>query len=199
MDFQDVIRRRRMIRRYDPDRQIPSEVVDRILDNALHAPSAGFTQGWGFLLLQGPDEIARFRSAVTPTENADRWFAAEVDAPVLVVAHSNKSAYLDRYAQDDKGLTDRSDAHWPAPYWDIDAGFASLLMLLTAVDADLGACFFGIPPDRIEAYRQAFDVPDRFHPVGVVSIGYPSEPATRGASTRRKPVQDVVHRGRWGR
>ena len=58
------------------------------------------------------------------------------------------SAYLDRYALPDKGFTDRSDAWWPAPYWDIDAGFASLLMLLTAVDAGLGACFFGMPVER---------------------------------------------------
>lgn len=65
----------------------------------------------------------------------------DVDAPLLIVAHSNKDAYLDRYARPDKGFTDRSDAWWPVPYWDIDTGFASLLMLLTAVDAGLGVCF----------------------------------------------------------
>jgi hypothetical protein len=36
-----------------------------------------------------------------------------------------------------------SESHWPVPYWDIDAGMAALLMLLTAVDG-LGACFFGV-------------------------------------------------------
>ena len=37
------------------------------------------------------------------------WFAANVDAPLLIIPHSNKDAYLDRYAQPDKGFADRSD------------------------------------------------------------------------------------------
>jgi hypothetical protein len=44
-----------------------------------------------------------------------------------------------RYAEPDKGFVDRSDAWWSAPYWDIDPGFASRLVLLTAVDHGLGA------------------------------------------------------------
>ena len=67
---------------------------------------------------------------------------------------SNKSAYLDRYAEPDKGWTDRDECRWPVPYWDVDAGMAALLMLLTAVDEGLGACFFGIPPERIAAFRR---------------------------------------------
>jgi len=85
---------------------------------------------------------------------------------------------------------------WPAPYWDIDTGFASLLMLLTAVDEGLGACFFGLPVDRIEAYRRAFDAPDHFRPIGAISIGY-SDEQPRDFSSRRRPLPDVFHRGRW--
>ncbi|MQA27358.1 MAG: nitroreductase family protein, partial [Micromonosporaceae bacterium] len=44
MECQDVIRRRRMVRNYVSDRPVPPEVVDRILDNAVRAPSAGFSQ-----------------------------------------------------------------------------------------------------------------------------------------------------------
>ncbi|HEU4426812.1 MAG TPA: nitroreductase family protein [Pilimelia sp.] len=193
MEFQEVVRRRRMVRRYDPDRSISPEIVDRIVRNALRAPSAGFSQGWGFLVLDTPEDLARFRTAVRPDADADNWFAAAVEAPLLIVPHANKDAYLDRYAQPDKGFT----GEWPAPYWDIDTGFASLLMLLTAVDAGLGACFFGIPVERLAAYREAFGVPDRFRPIGAVSIGYPAEPA-RDLRDRRKPVGEVVHRGRWG-
>ena len=47
------------------------------------------------------------------------------NAPLLIVPHSHKDAYLDRYAEADKGFVDRSDAGWPAPYWDIDTGFAA--------------------------------------------------------------------------
>ena len=140
-----MVRHRRMVRSYDTSRPVPPEVIDRIVHNAQRAPSAGFSQGWGFLVLDNPADVARFRDAVRPEDHPENWFAANVDAPLLVIAHSNKDAYLDRYAEPDKGFTDRSDAWWPAPYWDIDTGMASLLMLLTAVDAGLGACFFGIP------------------------------------------------------
>ena len=71
-------------------------------------------------------------------------------APVVIVALSCKAAYLDRYAEPDKGWTDRDETRWPAPYWDIDTGMAALLVLLTAVDEGLGACFFGVPPERID-------------------------------------------------
>jgi nitroreductase len=197
MEFQEVIRRRRMVRRYDLDRPVPREVVDRILHNALRAPSAGFAQGCGLLVLDRPADIELFRTTVRPDEAPHRWMAATVAAPLLIVPHANKEVYLDRYARDDKGMTHRPEGWWPAPYWDIDAGFSSLLMLLTAVDAGLGACFFAIPVDRIEALQKAFDVPPESRPIGAISIGYPKDSATdlRGM---RKPVAQQVHRGRWG-
>jgi hypothetical protein len=71
-------------------------------------------------------------------------------------------------------------------------------MLLTAVDAGLGACFFGIPARRIGAYRAAFGVPAQFTPIGAISIGYSDEPP-RDLSSRRKPMAETVHRGRWDR
>jgi len=98
MEFQDVIRRRRMVRQYDTDRPVPRDVVDRILQNGLRAPSAGFSQGWAFLVLDDPADVARFRDAVRPAEDPDGWFAARVEAPLLIVPHSNKDTYLDRYA-----------------------------------------------------------------------------------------------------
>ena len=103
-------------------------------------------------------------------------------APLLIVPLSDKSAYLDRYAEPDKGWTDRDESRWPVPYWDVDAGMAALLMLLTAVDEGLGACFFGVPPERIDAFRAAFGVPEDYRPVGCVSVGYPG--TTTGAHRR---------------
>jgi nitroreductase len=196
MEFQDVVRRRRMVRAYDTSRQVPEEVIDRIVQNGLRAPSAGFSQGWGFLVLDNPADVAKFREAVRPDSEPENWFAANVDAPLLVVAHSNKDVYLDRYALPDKGFVDRSDAWWPAPYWDIDTGFASMMMLLTAVDAGLGACFFGIPIERIDSYREAFGVPRQFMPIGAISFGYSYEPP-RDLRSRRKAATETVHRGRW--
>ena len=185
-----------MVRSYDTSRPVPPEVIDRIVHNALRAPSAGFSQGWAFLVLDNLADVARFRDSVRPQTDPEAWFAANVDAPLLIVPLSNKDAYLDRYAQPDKGFTDRSDAWWPAPYWDIDTGMASLLMLLTAVDAGLGACFFGIPVEQIGSFRAAFGVPPQFTPIGAISIGYSDEPA-RDLRKWRKPTAETVHRGRW--
>jgi nitroreductase len=66
------------------------------------------------------------------------------------------------------------------------------------VDEGLGACFFGIPPQRLGDYRAAFGVPDAFTPVGAITVGYPA-PDRRSPSLRRgrRPADEVVHRGRW--
>jgi nitroreductase len=203
MEFQDVVRRRRSVRSYDLSRPVPAEITERIIRNGLRAPSAGFSQGWAFLVLDTRAEVARFRDAVRPDTEPENWFAANVQAPLVIVALSNKDAYLDRYAQPDKGFTDRSDAWWTAPYWDIDTGFAALLMWLTATDAGLAACFFGLPIDRIGSFRSAFAVPGKYHPIGAISIGYDNEPARHVSATRertramRKPIGQTVHRGQW--
>jgi nitroreductase len=198
MEFQDVVLRRRMVRAYQ-DRPVPPAVRDRLLQNALHAPSAGFSQGWAFLVLEDGADRARFWAATAePDESPDSWLEGLQRAPLLVVALSHRDAYLDRYAEPDKGWSDRDEGRWPVPYWHIDTGFAALLMLLTAVDAGLGALFFGVPVERIDAFRAAFDVPAEYSPIGVVSIGYrapdrPSPSLRRG----RRPPAEVVHHGRW--
>src|SRR3712207_8035386 len=84
---------------------------------------------------------------------SDPWLQRMARAPLLVVVLSSKDAYLDRYAEPDKGWTDRDEARWAVPYWDVDAGMAALMVLLTAVDEGLGACLFGIPAERLDAFR----------------------------------------------
>lgn len=185
-----------MVRTFEK-RGVPREAIDRMLANAIRAPSAGFSQGWAFLVLE--DEQRRLFHEVTfPEEDRGdfRWPLNE--GPSLIVCLSNKDAYLDRYAEPDKGWTDRDPARWTAPYWDIDAGFAALLMLLTAVDEGLAAAFFGITATRVPAFKEAFGVPEPYHPVGVVAVGYsaPDEPSPSLRRGRRQ-VEEVVHWGKW--
>jgi nitroreductase len=199
VEFAEVVYRRRMVRNYDPDRPVPAEVVDKLLGYAVHAPSAGFSQGWGFLVLEDAADRERFWAATTPADaGVDLWLEGMRRAPVIVVAHSHRDAYLDRYAEPDKGWTDRDEGRWPVPYWHIDTGFASLLILLGAVDEGLGACFFGIPPERTAAYREAFGVPDALTPIGAITLGYRAADR-RSPSLRRgrRGVDAVTHRGRW--
>jgi nitroreductase len=201
MELSEAIRRRRMVRAYDPARGVPDDVVDLLLQNAIRAPSAGFSQGWDFLVLRSDDDRNRFWESTRedPDAEPDSWLQGLMTAPLLVVCLSDKDRYLDRYAEPDKGWTDRDEARWPVPYWDVDTGMAGLMMLLTAVDAGLGSCFFGIPPAAHAAFRSAFDVPANRTPVGVVSVGYPASDR-RSPSLRRgrRPVSDVAHDGRFG-
>jgi len=186
-----------MVRTYDA-RPVPAAAVSALLDAAVRAPSAGFTQGVSFLVLDEPAAVADFWALSATGESS--WLRAMRTAPVLVLVWTSREAYLDRYAEPDKGWADRDPERWSAPYWFVDAGMASMGLLLAAVDAELGACFFGVPPDRVAAIRAAFGVPPDQLSVGVVSLGYPApSQAVRGSPARRprQPRSELVHRGRW--
>jgi nitroreductase len=201
MEFQDVVRRRRMVRNY-ADRPVDPAIIDRALENATHAPSAGFSQGWAFLRLDTPGDVQRFWAASTDgTGQPDTWLTGMMRAPVVILPCSSKAAYLDRYAQPDKGWTDRDEARWPKPFWHMDAAMASLLILQTATDAGLGACFFGVNAPHEPRIREEFGIPDAFDPVGVITIGHPADSpgGAAGSPTRRPrtPWTGVVHHGSW--
>jgi nitroreductase len=201
MEFQDVVRRRRMIREY-ADTPVDPAFVDRALANAVRAPSAGFSQGWAFLVLDQRADVDRFwEVTTTPGVLPDSWLSGMQTAPVVIVPCSSKAAYLSRYAEADKGWTDEDEARWPVPFWHMDAAMASLLILLTAVDEGLGGCFFGIPPEHEAATRATFGIPDDFDPVGAITLGHraPDErPSGSPTARTRRPQAEVVHRGSWG-
>jgi nitroreductase len=198
MELSEAIRRRRMVRSYDPDRPVAPELIERLLDLAVRAPSAGFSQGWHFLVLAEEADRARFWAATTAGD-PDPWLLGMQSAPVLIVPLSSKSVYLDRYAEDDKGWTDRDEARWPMPYWHLDTAMASMLILLGAVDAGLGGCFFGVPVERVAALHAEFDVPPEWSAIGVISLGYPA-PDRRSPSLRRgrRSSASVVSYGSFG-
>ncbi len=197
MEFAEFVRRRRMVRSF-ADEEVDPAAVDRMHEHAVRAPSAGFTQGWAFLRLDTPDDVARFWRATSPDPDADNaWLRGMRRAPVLIVPLASEAAYLDRYAEPDKGWTDRDPARWPVPYWYVDTGMAALLVLLTCVDEGLGACLFGIPGERHDAFRAEFGVPADHTPLGALAIGHPAPGGARGSAGRGRRT-DVVHRGHWG-
>jgi nitroreductase len=196
MEFQDTVRKRRMVRNFE-DRPVAPGLVDRILANALRGPSAGFSQGFEFLVLEGVEQTDHFWKVVSPGREWEKaGWPGVYNAPLIIVPFSHKQTYIDRYAEPDKPWQDRDESHWPVPYWHIDTGFATMLILLTAVDAGLGALFFGLfdPP----ALRAAYDIPDGYDPIGAIAIGHPV-PDRRSGSLRRghRPQAQVVHRGGW--
>jgi len=198
VELSEVLRRRRMTRSYAPERPVPDAALELVLAAALRAPSAGFTQAVSLLVLTEAVDREVFWSATA--RGSSRWLTGMRTAPVLVPVWTDRNAYLDRYAEPDKGWSDRDPGRWSAPYWFVDAGMAAMAALLAATDLGLGACFFGVPVDRVDAVRAAFAVPEDQLSVGVLSLGYPAAAvATTGSATRRprKPAAALVHHSRW--
>ncbi len=196
VEFQDVVRRRRMVRRY-ADAPVDPGSLDRLLSNATRGPSAGFSQGTELLALSEPDDVALFWTATGAVPDAhNRWLDGMRTAPVVIVPLADESAYRRRYAEPDKARGRAQE--WPVPYWLVDTGMAALLVLQTAVDEGLGACFFALPAEHVDRFRVAFDIPHHLVPIGAITVGHrrddtgsPGSPARRGRRT------DRVHRGRY--
>ncbi len=198
MEFATVLRRRRMVRAFD-SRPVDPDVLERVLDAACRGPSAGFSQGLDLLVLVGPDRTSRYWDLAfpDPVERAHFRWPGLFAAPVLIVPLVASEAYLARYRQADKVGTDRTElAGWPVPYWWVDGGMAVMLALLSTVDEDLGALFFTLEhPDVVLA---AFGVPADRQALGTIALGHPASDERGRSSTRpRRPLDDVIHRGRW--
>jgi nitroreductase len=194
-----------MIRGFTTD-PLPEGTADRLLATASRAPSAGFSQGFSFLVLEGAEQCAPFwrllYEQAALADEAAAGEAAQVDAlsaaPLVIVPMASKDVYLNRYAQPDKAWTAQYEDRWAVPYWYIDTGFATLLILLAVVDSRLGAVFFG-PPD-IADFRAEFGVPPEWMPIGAIAVGYPdpaADPVRPARPSDRKSLAELVHRGRW--
>ena len=198
MDFTDVVGKRRMIRRFD-QRPVPPALIDRVLDTARRAPTAGFAQGVDFVVLDTPETVATFWEL---TDDPDDPLDAEDIAhgpTVIVLPIADKRRYLARYAEPDKiayGMD--QEVRWPVKFWEVDASMASMLALLAAVDAGLGGWFFGIVHGE-RALLDHLGVPDGIRPVGIIGIGYRAEDEARGGSgvRKRRPLGTQIHRNGW--
>jgi nitroreductase len=199
MQFTDVLRRRRMVRNFRPDPVDPA-ALQRILDAARRAPSAGFAQGVDLLVLEGADQTERFWACTfTPEARARFRWPGLFAAPVIVVPFSHAATYLARYAEPDKATTGlgASEERWPVPFWLTDAAMAAENVLLAVVDEGLGALFFGIFSD-VSELRAAFGVPDGYVPLGAIALGHPEpDEPSRSLARGRRPRDEVVHRGTW--
>jgi nitroreductase len=190
-----------MVRTFAPEPLAPG-TLEALVDLARRAPSAGHSQGWAFVGLEGPAETARYWDVALPEERRAgfRW-PGLVAAPALLVALLRPTAWVDRYAEPDKATTGlgAGPEAWPVPYWWVDAGMAVEHVLLGAVDAGLGACFFGLF-DHEPAVLAALGVPDGWRGVGTIAVGHPAddpdEPG-RSAARGRRPLSDVYHPGGW--
>jgi nitroreductase len=197
MELSEAVRRRRMVRHFTAEPVAP-EVIDRMLDLARHAPSAGFTQGQSFIVVTRPElkrKIARLCGEDDGYVRAGfHPFISE--APVLVIACTSEAAYHQRYQEADKLKEDGSEIEWPVPYWHMDIGCAVMILLLAAVNEGLAAGFAG--SHDLDALRQLLGMPADVTPVGVIPIGHRA-PDMHSPSLKRgrKPDAAYIHREQW--
>jgi nitroreductase len=185
-----------MVRHFGPE-PVSREVVDRVVSLAQHAPSAGFSQGCAYVVITNADSRKKIAALQGEEEYATSGFHKWIsEAPVNIVVCVSEKLYHDRYNEKDKLKENGTEIEWPTPYWFFDAGCASMIILLAAVDAGLAAAFSGV--SDVDGVKQFLGIPEDFHPVGVISIGHP-EIDVRSPSLRRgrRPSAQVVHFEHW--
>ena len=190
-------------------REVDAKLIEKIVDLAARAPSAGKTQGWHLLVLQG-EQVAKFWSVTFEPQRRDNFRWPQLfSAPLIAVAFADPDAYVERYSQADKastGLGAGTDA-WPTPYWTIDAAFSVMTMLLAIEDAGLGALFFAVFNGADELKRE-FGVPENLQLIGAIALGWASSESVDGASDlgsikgasasrSRRTASQIIHHQKW--
>jgi nitroreductase len=163
MEFMDVIRKRRSIRRYKPD-PVPEEEIKYIMEAARLAPSWANTQCWHFVVVTDPV----IKEKLGQAGNGNKWMTR---APVIIVACADPEK---------PGMRDDL-----ANYL-VDMGIVVEHLILAAADRGLGTCWIGA--FREDMVKEALGVPDNIRVVECIPIGYPAQdPPPRG----RKSLEEV--------
>lgn len=190
-------------------REVEPLLIEKIVDLASRAPSAGKTQGWHLLVLQGESKN-KFWQLTFESERRQKFRWPQLfEAPIIALAFADPDAYVERYAQADKVATGLGEGvgAWPAPYWTVDASFSVMTMLLAIEDAGLGALFFAVMRGA-EEVRREFGVPDNLQLIGALALGWASvdavdsrarSDANKGASAsrERRTAKQIIHNQKW--
>jgi nitroreductase len=197
MEFAEVVKRRRMVRNYDPDKPVSHDQLERIAAAAQRAPSAGFSQGQRLVIVMDPERRARLAEICDEpgyvAAGFDPWVSR---APAIFIPTVSEEIYHCRYQEPDKIQEDGTEIHWPIPYWYTDIGATALLIHLAAIDEGLVAGFLGLA-DYTEL-KDYLGIPADQQPIGLVTVGYP-QPDRRSGSLKRGwvPINDFAHWERW--
>jgi nitroreductase len=169
MDVFEAIKGRRSIRTFR-NRDIPQEMVDKLIDAAHWAPSAGNIQPWEFIVVRKPETKRMLVKAAL-----EQTFIEE--APVVIVVCANENRSSQGYGTRGKTL-----------YCLQDTAAAIQNIHLAAYALGLGTCWVGA--FREEEARKILKIPDGVRPVAIIPVGYPAEkPPPRS----RRPLSQIVH------
>ena len=170
MEFWEVLKKRRSVREFDPKRDIPADAVEKLLEAAILAPTAGDRQPWRFVVIRDP----QVKEAVARCALRQGFIAT---APVMIVVC---------------GEPERSGARWGHVMADLhtvqDTSAAAMNILLAATDLGLDSCW--VSALREQEVRQVLKLPEAFRPLVIIPLGY----LVRRPSSRppRRPISEVT-------
>uniref|UniRef100_A0A7V3ZVM3 Nitroreductase n=1 Tax=candidate division WOR-3 bacterium TaxID=2052148 RepID=A0A7V3ZVM3_UNCW3 len=166
MDFYEVIRKRRSVRKYKPD-PIPDEILERILEAGRLAPSAKNIQPWKFIVIDDP----KIKEELVPACRNQK-FIAEAPIVICVVA-------LEKIAWG------RMGGYWSS--YPVDCAIALEHIVLAATNEGLGTCWIGAYDEK--EVKKILKCPDEVKVIALTPLGYPAEePPERS----RKPLSEIV-------
>jgi nitroreductase len=169
MQTWDAITARRNVRAF-ADTPIPAGDLDRILEAGRRAPSSQNWQPWDFVLVTDPAQLTELSQVFSGA-----YHVAQSAATIAIVGPPADNPF--RRAQ-------------------FDLGQAAMSMAIAAADLGIGSCHAGVADMALA--RQVLGVPaDRVWAI-LLSLGYPVDrPLTPVRNPKRRPFEEVVHRGRW--
>lgn len=169
MEIIEAIKRRRSIRAFEKE-NVPEKTLEKLIEAARWAPSAGNIQPWEFIVVRRP-EIKNLLVEAAFGQS----FIEEADVVIVVCADENRSSQ--RYGARGKTL-----------YCIQDTAAAIENILLAADSLDLGTCWIGAFDESRVA--KALKTPEGTRPVALIPVGRSAEsPSPR----RRRPLSEIMH------
>lgn len=168
MEYSDLILSRESVRNYDPDRPVPRETLEKILNAGRLAPSACNKQPWIFLVISSAEMLNKVRQCY----HRD-WFR---EAPHILVV----MGYIDRSWK--RG----SDGHNSI---ETDLAIAMTHIILAAENEGVGTCWIAnYSPDLL---KKAIDQKENEVVFGITPLGYPKK-GYRKTPKNRKPLDETA-------
>jgi nitroreductase len=168
MNILDAVKKRRSIRNFRK-KEIPEELIDKLTESLVWAPSAGNLQARKFYFI-GDEAVKRKIAGAALNQE----FIA--DAPLVIVGCTD-SRISGKYGERGTSL-----------YSIQDVACSVMGMMLVAFDNGLGTCWVGA--FREEELARVLNLPANLKPVVIVPVGYPSKiPASPQRMSREEAVE----------
>ena len=170
MNVYEAIKNRRSVRAYQ-DKQIPEDVLNRILDAARLAPSAKNRQEFKLVVVKDANMRKKMQEAAN-----NQPFVSQASVVIAAV-----------------GLTPNYAMRCDVPADPVDVAIAIDHLTLAAVEEGLGTCWIGgFYQDQA---KEILGIPADVAVVELLTLGYPTDAAA--VAKNRRPLKDSVRYERW--